>query len=85
MASKHRVLVPIGTGFEEIETITILDVLRRADAEVVLASVLKKSSLVVEGNKGVKVVCDANISDCVHDSWDMITLPGGNGNAKMLS
>ncbi len=38
--TKKTVLVPIGEGFEEIETVTIVDVLRRAEADVTLASVI---------------------------------------------
>ena len=39
-SDKKSVLVPIGEGFEELETVTILDVLRRAGMNVTLASIM---------------------------------------------
>ena len=42
MSEIPSVLVPIGSGFEEIETITIVDILRRAQVKVILASIMGK-------------------------------------------
>ena len=54
-----RVLVTIGTGFEEIETITTVDVLRRAQIETVLVSVHGKDHpLLLKGRGGIHVQCD---------------------------
>lgn len=55
MAAK-RVLVPIGTGSEEMEAIITVDVLRRAGAEVTVASV--ETALEVNCSRGVKIVAD---------------------------
>lgn len=51
-----RVLVPIATGSEEMEAVITIDVLRRAGAEVVVASV--EPSLQVQCSRGVQIVAD---------------------------
>ena len=69
-----RVLVPLADGFEEIEAITIIDILRRAGAEVVAAGLKKRN---VEGSHGLHLVADNVLAECLSDSWDLIVLPGG--------
>ena len=61
-----RVLVPIADGTEEIEAVCIIDTLRRAGAEVTVASVETQNlaSLQVTASRGVKLVADALIADC---------------------
>lgn len=55
-----RVLVTIGKGFEEIETCSTVDVLRRAGVEVTLASIMgKDSGLLLEGSRHITFQCDA--------------------------
>ncbi|EDZ61424.1 4-methyl-5(B-hydroxyethyl)-thiazole monophosphate biosynthesis enzyme [Sulfurimonas gotlandica GD1] len=70
-----RVLVPIAGGFEEIEAVSIIDVLRRADVEVLVASLDDKSA--VKGANGITIVCDMDIKDVDAETLDMIILPGG--------
>lgn len=69
-----KVLVPIATGFEEIEAITIVDVLRRADIEVVMAGVERKQ---VIGAHGIEIKTSTHINDINSNEFDMIILPGG--------
>lgn len=69
-----KVLVPIADGTEEIEAVTIIDVLRRANAEVTVASV---GALQVTASRGVKLVADCLIADCRDRQFDMVVLPGG--------
>ncbi|MCH8011480.1 MAG: DJ-1/PfpI family protein [Candidatus Marinimicrobia bacterium] len=69
-----KVLVPIAEGFEEIEAITIIDILRRAGAKVVVAGLGKK---LVEGSHGITVQADQTIEQVNPDGFDMIVLPGG--------
>lgn len=64
------VLVAIADGSEEIEAVTIVDTLVRSGANVVLASV--GSSLQVTCSRGVKIVADKLIADCVSTEWDMM-------------
>jgi 4-methyl-5(b-hydroxyethyl)-thiazole monophosphate biosynthesis len=70
-----KVLVPLAYGFEEIEAVTIIDVLRRADIEVLMAS-LNEDSL-VKGANGITIQTDFNIKDITTESIDMVVLPGG--------
>jgi len=77
-----KVLVPLAEGFEEIETATIVDVLRRADIDVTLAGLV---SSIVEGAHGIKIVVDKKISDIDPDNFDAIVLPGGNPGYVNLS
>lgn len=75
------VLVPIADGTEEIEAVTIIDVLRRAGAEVTVASV---GALQVTASRGVKLVADCRIADCRNKDFDLIVLPGGIPGAEHL-
>ncbi|MCF6339188.1 MAG: DJ-1/PfpI family protein [Sulfurimonas sp.] len=70
-----KVLVPLAGGFEEIEAISIIDVLRRADIEVIVASL--NSDNIVKGANNISVLTDIEIKDVVVDELDMIVLPGG--------
>ncbi len=81
MAAK-RVLVPIGTGSEEMEAVITIDVLRRAGAEVIVASV--EPALEVNCSRGVKIVADKLIDDVVTEHFDLIALPGGMPGAERL-
>ena len=69
-----RVLVPIADGFEEIEAVTIIDILRRAGAEVVVAGLDKE---MVEGSHGIPIRTDRLLGTVDVDAYDMIVLPGG--------
>ena len=77
-----KVLLPLAEGFEEIEAITIADILRRAGVEVVLVALEK---LHVKGAHGIEIVADAVICDIEADSFDMIALPGGLPGAFHLA
>ena len=76
-----RVLVPFANGFEEIEAITIVDILRRAGAEVCTAALEKKN---VEGSHGIKMITDVVLDDVVKEDWDLVVLPGGVPGAPNL-
>ena len=70
-----RVLVPLASGFEEIEAVAIIDVLRRAEIEVLVASLDEKS--LVKGANGISVEADMPIAGIDSNTLDMIVLPGG--------
>ncbi|MCA9321126.1 MAG: DJ-1/PfpI family protein [Planctomycetes bacterium] len=76
-----RVLVPLAPGFEEIEAMAIIDVLRRAEVEVVTAGL---DSDQVEGSHGVTVRADRRIEDCDMADFSAIVLPGGMPGAQHL-
>ena len=79
---KKRAVFFMANGFEEIEAITPIDLLRRADIEVVLVSV--GTSLEVVGSHNVRLLCDVLLSDFVADGFDAFVLPGGPGH-KLLA
>ena len=70
-----KVLVPLACGFEEIEAVSIIDVLRRAEVEVLVAC-LDKNSL-VKGANGITIQADVEVKNITADDIDMIVLPGG--------
>ena len=76
-----RVLVPVADGSEDIETVTIVDVLRRAGAEVTLASV---DGAWVTCAHGTRLAADCLIAACAGQTWDAIALPGGMPGAEHL-
>lgn len=76
------VLVPIADGTEELEAVTIIDVLRRAGAEVVVASVM--SGLQITASRKTKIVADVRIGECAGKTYDAIILPGGMPGAEHL-
>lgn len=69
-----KVLVPLANGFEEIEATTIIDILRRAGAEVVTAGLEKRN---VVGSHDIKLIADTVIDEILDSQWDLIVLPGG--------
>ena len=75
------VLVPITNGTEEIEAVCIIDTLRRAGAQVTVASV---DDLQVTASRGTKLVADTLITDCANETYDLIALPGGMPGAEYL-
>ena len=78
-----KILIPIATGFEEIEAVTLIDVLRRANLEVITASVEDKTQ--VQGANGITIIPDTNIKNIKSDDIDMILLPGGWGGTDILA
>jgi 4-methyl-5(b-hydroxyethyl)-thiazole monophosphate biosynthesis len=70
----RRVLVPLAWGFEEIEAITIVDVLRRAGLEVVVASLEPGN---VRGSHAIEVAPDVELAAVDPASFDVVVLPGG--------
>ena len=75
------VLVPIADGTEEMEAVTIIDVLRRAGAQVTVASAGK---LQVTASRGTKLTADTLLSECSGMEYDLIALPGGMPGAENL-
>jgi len=75
------VLVILAEGFEEIEAITPIDLLRRSGAKVTVAGL---SSLTVHGSHGIGVVCDRQLNEC-HEEYDVLVLPGGGEGSTNLA
>jgi 4-methyl-5(b-hydroxyethyl)-thiazole monophosphate biosynthesis len=68
-------MVPLADGFEEIEAMTLIDVLRRAGIQVDMVGVVGS---VIRGAHGVRVMTDLKLSDVKAEMYDGIILPGGN-------
>jgi len=76
-----RVLVPLAEGFEEIEAVTVVDLLRRAGIEVHTASL---DGPRVTGSHGIALMADIALDAAVADDYDMIVLPGGMPGTEHL-
>jgi len=76
-----RLIVPLAEGFEEIEAVAIIDVLRRANIKVDVVGI---DDEIVSGRNGIKILCDKIITDVRPEDYDGIVLPGGNPGYKNL-
>lgn len=81
-----KALVFLADGFEEIEAITIIDVLRRGNVEVVTSSI--SSSKTVKGAHGIEIQADSLATEATQEAslntFDMVALPGGLPGATYL-
>ncbi len=77
-----KALVPLAKGFEEVEAVTIVDVLRRGGVEVVMASVRESAEVV--GAHGLPMKADARLADVADGDFDAIVLPGGGEGTENL-
>jgi len=76
-----RVLLPIAQGSEELEAITIIDLLRRADIHVTIAGL---DGGPITGSRGTKIMPDKTLSEALNEEYDMVVLPGGLPGADHL-
>lgn len=72
-----KVLVPLAEGFEEVEAVTIIDILRRANIEVTTASLT--DNLEVKGSHSIVLKSDTILDKIINEDFDAIALPGGMG------
>ena len=77
-----RVLIPLAKGFEDIEAVTVVDVLRRGGVEVVTASM--HETLDVKSAHGVTMRADVLFADVKDADYDAIVLPGGGEGTENL-
>jgi 4-methyl-5(b-hydroxyethyl)-thiazole monophosphate biosynthesis len=77
-----KIAVHLATGFEEIEAITIIDVLRRANHEVTMVSMTDSTK--VTGGHQIPVIADVLFSELDYSTIDALVLPGGMPGAKNL-
>ena len=76
-----RVLVPLAPGCEELEAVTVIDLLRRARIEVVTAGLAPGP---VQGSRGTVLLPDSTLDAALQQDYDMIVLPGGQPGATNL-
>lgn len=79
-----KVYVFLANGFEDIEALIPVDVLRRGGVEVVTVSVVEGSQI-VETSHRVQVMADAMFDDCDFSDADLLVLPGGMPGASNLN
>lgn len=77
-----KVCVPLAEGFEEIEAVSLIDVMRRGGIEVIVAGVEKE---LITGANGITVKADTDIKEVKADDLDMVVLPGGWGGTHILA
>jgi hypothetical protein len=76
-----KVLVILAPGFEEIETVTVVDILRRAGARVMLAGTEDGT---LQGSRGIHLVADCGLDAVDTDEYEMVILPGGQPGTSNL-
>ena len=76
-----RVLIPLAEGCEELEAVTLIDILRRGEVDVTVAGLVPGP---VIASRGVVLVPDVTLDEVLEDRFDMIVLPGGKGGAERL-
>ena len=79
-----KVLVILADGFEEVEALAPIDVLRRSGASVTVAGLKPERGNLVRGAHDVWVRCDVELWDVREDRFDAIVLPGGMPGALNL-
>ena len=76
-----KVLIPLANGCEELEAVTLIDLLRRAEIEVMTASLTEQK---VKCSRGTCIVADTKLDQVIANEYDMIVLPGGLPGANHL-
>ena len=76
-----RVLIPLAQGCEELEAVTIIDLMRRAGIEVITAGLDDQT---ITASRGVRLIPDAKLEDVMEQEFDMLVLPGGLPGADHL-
>lgn len=71
----YRALIPVAEGVDDLQTVTLIDVLRRAEIEVVVASIEGRRMLTCA--RGTRLTADGMLVDLLAQSFDLIVLPGG--------
>lgn len=77
------IVVCFAEGTEEVEALTVVDLLRRAQLEVVIAGL---SGDVISGSKGIRILPDCRIDEIESENVEMLVLPGGMpGTTNLLA
>jgi protein deglycase len=80
-----NVLIPLANGCEELEAVTIIDLLRRADINVTTASLdIGNKVKPIIASRGVVLIADMTLDDAIKQDYDMLVLPGGLPGADYL-
>lgn len=77
-----RAVIILAEGFEEIEAFATIDILRRANVEVTIASL---SSSIVESSRKIRTMTDKRLAEIKVDDYDAVILPGGPGYKNLAN
>ncbi|NJL29424.1 MAG: DJ-1/PfpI family protein, partial [Thermoanaerobaculia bacterium] len=77
-----KVLIPLAQGCEELEAVTLIDILRRAKITVVVAGLDDQP---VEASRGTMLLPDTTLDDALAEEFDMVVLPGGGPGTEVLA
>jgi 4-methyl-5(b-hydroxyethyl)-thiazole monophosphate biosynthesis len=77
-----RVLIPLAQGCEELEAVTVIDLLRRAGIEVITAGLDDQP---VKASRGVMLLPDTTLENALKLDYDLVALPGGLPGADYLN
>ncbi len=77
-----KVLVPLAQGCEELEAVTIIDLLRRAGINVVTAGLDREP---VVASRGTRLLPDTTLDEALEHDYDMVVLPGGQHGSDNLN
>lgn len=78
-----KILIPLAQSCEELEAVTLIDLLRRARFEVVSAG-LEKELMPITASRGTRLLPDMTLDEALADTYDMVVLPGGLPGADYL-
>lgn len=79
-----NILIPLAQGCEELEAVTIIDLLRRAQLNVVTAG-LEDEITPIKASRGTTLLPDTTLEQALQQSYEMIVLPGGLPGADNLN
>jgi 4-methyl-5(b-hydroxyethyl)-thiazole monophosphate biosynthesis len=77
-----KVYIMFADGFEEIEALAVVDVLRRGQVETVMVSIME--GMTVTSARGIQVIADTALDHIKVEKEDMIVLPGGSRGVELL-
>ena len=78
-----KALIPLATGCEELEAVTVIDIFRRAGIEVTSACLDDEMSPVT-ASRGIKILADKALNDALKTDYDIVVLPGGQPGTDNL-
>lgn len=74
-----KTMILLGEGYEEVEAITVIDYLRRAEIPIDMVSINETLSTI--GDHGIEIMADKLLDDIDTDGYDMVITPGGRPGA----
>ena len=78
----NKIAIFLADGFEEIEGLTVVDIVRRAGIEIDTVSI--NGRLEINGSHGINVKADRILADINRDEYTMLVLPGGKVGTENL-